>query len=93
MLPYFKAKPIGLNSSFNDYTKYTFSGLGGVIAWRPSGNLIALTQNLPNKQVVCFMEKNGLRHGEFTLPPNLKVKKSNLYLSLIFIYSLKISIK
>ncbi|XP_054288368.1 elongator complex protein 1 isoform X2 [Macrosteles quadrilineatus] len=48
-------------------------GLGGVIAWRPSGNLIALTQNLPNKQVVCFMEKNGLRHGEFTLPPNLKV--------------------
>lgn len=40
----------------------------GVVSWRPSGNLMACTQRMPNKHVVCFLEKNGLRHGDFTLP-------------------------
>ena len=48
-----------------------FSGLEGVVAWRPSGNVMACTQRLPNKHVVCFLEKNGLRHGDFTLPFSL----------------------
>uniref|UniRef100_A0A1B6LZ87 Elongator complex protein 1 n=1 Tax=Graphocephala atropunctata TaxID=36148 RepID=A0A1B6LZ87_9HEMI len=47
-------------------------GLEGVLSWRPTG-LIAMTQRLPNKHVICFMEKNGLKHGDFTLPPNIKV--------------------
>ena len=38
------------------------------ISYRPSGNLIASTQRRPNKHDVIFFEKNGLRHGEFTLP-------------------------
>eukprot|EP00842_Homolaphlyctis_polyrhiza_P004259 jgi/Hompol1/4834/HPOL_003925-RA len=37
------------------------------LSWRPSGNLIASTQRLPHRHDVVFFERNGLRHGEFTL--------------------------
>ena len=37
-------------------------------AWRPSGNLIASTQRLPHRHDIVFFERNGLRHGEITLP-------------------------
>ncbi|XP_051018144.1 elongator complex protein 1 [Acomys russatus] len=43
-------------------------GLGPCLAWKPSGNLIASTQDKPNQQDVVFFEKNGLLHGQFTLP-------------------------
>ena len=39
---------------------------------RPSGNLIASTQRLPHKYQVVFFEKNGLRHGEFSLRADRK---------------------
>uniref|UniRef100_A0A1B6CIT4 Elongator complex protein 1 n=1 Tax=Clastoptera arizonana TaxID=38151 RepID=A0A1B6CIT4_9HEMI len=63
---------------FNDqgilqYVGEKLNGLNELLSWRPSGNVIALTQNLPNKKVICFMEKNGLRHGEFTIPTEMKV--------------------
>ena len=35
---------------------------------RPSGNLIASSQRRPNRHDIVFFERNGLRHGEFTLP-------------------------
>lgn len=50
------------------YTSENVPGLEIGLAWRPSGNLIASTQTLPNKHQVIFFEKNGLRHGEFSLP-------------------------
>lgn len=37
-------------------------------ALRPSGSLIASTQDKPNQQDVVFFEKNGLLRGHFTLP-------------------------
>ena len=37
------------------------------ISWRPSGNLIAGIQRLADRVDVVFFERNGLRHGEFTL--------------------------
>lgn len=37
------------------------------LCWRPSGNLITGTQRHPQKHEVVFFEKNGLRHGEFTI--------------------------
>ena len=43
-------------------------GLEQSLAWRPAGNLIASTQRLPHRHDVVFFERNGLRHGEFTLP-------------------------
>jgi elongator complex protein 1 len=46
-------------------------GLEGSLSWRPEGNLIAGVQRLPDRVDVAFFERNGLRHGQFTLraPP------------------------
>ncbi|NWT72124.1 ELP1 protein, partial [Prunella himalayana] len=49
-------------------TSEPISGLEQALSWKPSGNLIASTQEKPNRHDVVFMEKNGLLHGEFTLP-------------------------
>ena len=53
---------------------------------RPSGNLIASTERRPNKHEVIFFEKNGLRHGEFTLPFGVKEVKVTLihFLRILF---------
>lgn len=47
--------------------------LEGSMSWRPSGNLIAGIQRLSDRVDVVFFERNGLRHGQFTLrfPPDL----------------------
>lgn len=42
-------------------------GLEGALSWRPAGNLIAGIQRLQDRVDVVFFERNGLRHGQFTL--------------------------
>ncbi|KAJ4307173.1 putative elongator complex protein 1 [Collariella sp. IMI 366227] len=42
-------------------------GLEGSLSWRPEGNLIAGIQRLSDRVDVAFFERNGLRHGQFTL--------------------------
>lgn len=42
-------------------------GLEGSLSWRPYGNLIAGIQRLGDRVDVVFFERNGLRHGQFTL--------------------------
>lgn len=42
-------------------------GLVGALSWRPAGNLIAGIQQLKNHIDVVFFERNGLRHGQFSL--------------------------
>ncbi|WEW55517.1 Putative elongator complex protein 1 [Emydomyces testavorans] len=42
-------------------------GLEGALSWRPAGNLIAGVQRLDHRIDVVFFERNGLRHGQFTL--------------------------
>ncbi|KAI5794642.1 IKI3 family-domain-containing protein [Pyronema domesticum] len=42
-------------------------GFESPLTWRPVGNLIAGIQRLPDKTDVIFFERNGLRHGQFTL--------------------------
>ncbi|QSZ31521.1 hypothetical protein DSL72_001088 [Monilinia vaccinii-corymbosi] len=42
-------------------------GLEGALSWRPLGNLIAGIQRLEERIDVVFFERNGLRHGEFSL--------------------------
>ncbi|XP_075904166.1 elongator complex protein 1 isoform X2 [Nelusetta ayraudi] len=49
-------------------TSEPVDGLEPALCWKPSGSLIASTQRQPNKHSVVFMEKNGLLHGDFTLP-------------------------
>lgn len=62
-----------------------------MLSWcfRPSGSLIASTQRHPNKHSVVFMEKNGLLHGDFTLPfskDQVKVLYNQLTLTLAPVY-------
>ncbi|KAI0479257.1 IkappaB kinase complex, IKAP component [Xylariaceae sp. FL0804] len=42
-------------------------GMEGSLSWRPSGNLMAGMQRLENRVDVIFFERNGLRHGQFSL--------------------------
>ncbi|MEQ2314931.1 hypothetical protein AMECASPLE_017029, partial [Ameca splendens] len=59
-------------------TSEPMNGLEQALCWKPSGSLIASSQRHPNKHSVVFMEKNGLLHGDFTLPfskDQVKVKE------------------
>lgn len=56
-------------------------GLEHSLAWRPTGSVIASTQRFgfpgggqgnKGRHDVVFYERNGLRHGEFTLPQQSK---------------------
>lgn len=49
-------------------TSERLTGLEAPIAWRPSGNWIAVPHVLPNKYTIGLFEKNGLRHREIVLP-------------------------
>lgn len=42
-------------------------GLEGALSWRPAGNLIAGIQRVESRIDVVFFERNGLRHGQFSL--------------------------
>jgi elongator complex protein 1 len=42
-------------------------GLEAALSWRPAGNLIAGIQRLSERIDVVFFERNGLRHGQFSL--------------------------
>ena len=46
-------------------------GLESYISWRPAGNLIAGIQRFSDHVDVAFFERNGLRHGQFTLTSTL----------------------
>ncbi|OTB04145.1 hypothetical protein M426DRAFT_164010 [Hypoxylon sp. CI-4A] len=42
-------------------------GMEGALSWRPAGNLMAGIQRLEDRVDVVFFERNGLRHGQFSL--------------------------
>ncbi|XP_014253046.1 elongator complex protein 1 isoform X2 [Cimex lectularius] len=48
-------------------------GLETPMCWRPLGNLIAFCQRFMNRYVIGFMEKNGLKHGDFNLSKDVQV--------------------
>lgn len=59
-------------------------GLEGALSWRPAGNLIAGIQRLENRVDVVFFERNGLRHGQFSLrltPEELQLPGQHIRLS------------
>lgn len=80
-----------LKTHLNCYSKVSkmpfslvFHSCCNVISLRPSGNLIVCSQQKPNKHDVIFLEKNGLQHGEFTLPsPKGEKLVSNSLISLV----------
>lgn len=59
-------------------------GLEGALSWRPAGNLIAGIQRLNDQIDVVFFERNGLRHGQFSLrlaPEQLHLEGQHIILS------------
>jgi elongator complex protein 1 len=42
-------------------------GLEEAIAWQPSGSIIASVQRFDDHAEIVFFERNGLRHGQFSL--------------------------
>ncbi|CZS90540.1 related to killer toxin insensitive protein 3 [Rhynchosporium agropyri] len=50
-----------------DSVSEPLDGLEGALSWRPTGNLIAGIQRLDDRVDVVFFERNGLRHGQFSL--------------------------
>ncbi|KAI1506531.1 IKI3 family protein [Biscogniauxia marginata] len=42
-------------------------GMEGTLSWRPTGNLLAGIQRLEDRVDIIFFERNGLRHGQFSL--------------------------
>jgi elongator complex protein 1 len=42
-------------------------GLEGALSWRPAGNLMAGVQRFSDHADIVFFERNGLRHGQFSL--------------------------
>lgn len=56
----------GMNCIFKDFFFYNYLQLCKFFL-RPSGNLISSSRRLPDKHEIIFFEKNGLRHGEFSL--------------------------
>ncbi|KAH8359617.1 hypothetical protein KR093_007925 [Drosophila rubida] len=57
------------------YMAEKWNGMQAALAWRPSGNWIALPQIFPKKSTVSLFEKNGLRHREFDLPFDLQTER------------------
>lgn len=59
------------------------NGLLGALSWRPAGNLICGVQCLEDRADVVFFERNGLRHGQFSLRlTEEEIKKSLCDISL-----------
>jgi elongator complex protein 1 len=59
-------------------------GLESALTWRPVGNLIASVQRRPDRVDVVFFERNGLRHGEFTLKAGEKTPSTELKITSMF---------
>ncbi|KAJ3966250.1 IkappaB kinase complex IKAP component [Lentinula raphanica] len=67
-------------------TSESVPGLEHTLSWRPSGNLIASTQRFgfegggagrDGRHDLIFFERNGLRHGDFELRPDLGLVPSS----------------
>ncbi|PHH82956.1 hypothetical protein CDD82_4174 [Ophiocordyceps australis] len=50
-----------------DSASEPLDGLEAALSWRPAGNLIAGIQRLEDGVQIVFFERNGLRHGQFSL--------------------------
>lgn len=57
-------------------------GLEGSLSWRPSGNLMAGIQRFGDRVDVVFFERNGLRHGQFTLRSTEDLLTANTHIAL-----------
>ncbi|KAI0909109.1 IKI3 family-domain-containing protein [Ustulina deusta] len=57
--------------------------MDNALSWRPAGNLMASIQRLEDRVDIAFFERNGLRHGQFSLrsPEGRTLTKDEIHLS------------
>ncbi|XP_050537396.1 elongator complex protein 1 [Daktulosphaira vitifoliae] len=53
----------------------SLSGIETVLSWKTSKDLMSFPQKYNGEYFISFMEKNGLKHGDFKLPSGLKVNQ------------------
>ena len=59
--------------SFSTDPEGCYNGIDPPFTWKSNGQLLATGVQAPNgKRMVGFIERNGLRHGEFKLPSSAK---------------------
>jgi len=53
--------------------------VGAVLSWKTTKDLMAFPQHSNEKYLISFMEKNGLKHGDFIIPSTINVIKNLFY--------------
>jgi hypothetical protein len=46
-----------------------------VLSWKTTKELISFSQHTNEKYFISFMEKNGLKHGDFEIPSTVNVSE------------------
>lgn len=57
---------------------FFFLGVEAVLSWKTTKELLSFPQHTDGKYFISFMEKNGLKHGEFLIPPTISVSSQKL---------------
>ncbi|XP_050429932.1 elongator complex protein 1 [Adelges cooleyi] len=57
------------------YISEPLPGIKAVLSWKTSKDLMSFPQQTDEKYLISFMEKNGLKHGEFVIPSELEVNQ------------------
>lgn len=55
------------------YHVIKFLGMEAVFSWKTTRELISFPQHTDGKYFISFMEKNGLKHGDFVIPSTINV--------------------
>jgi len=50
-------------------------GVEAILSWKTTKELISFPQRTDEKYYISFMEKNGLKHGDFIIPSSITVSK------------------
>ncbi|XP_022162611.1 elongator complex protein 1 [Myzus persicae] len=57
------------------YISEPLSGVEAVLSWKTTKELISFSQHINDKYFISFLEKNGLKHGDFEIPSTISVKQ------------------
>lgn len=57
---------------------YFCLGVQAILDWKTTNELMSFPQHIDEKYFISFMEKNGLKHGEFIIPSTIIVNKQCL---------------
>jgi len=63
------------NPNFFHFYFYCDLGIEAVLSWKTTKELISFSQHTNGKYFISFMEKNGLKHGDFNIPSTINVSE------------------